>query len=67
MQWSRLIGAAERHLGEFKVGKDRDKESGLLHLAHLGCCVLFLITYQLCGMGEDDRFKGFLKEGEANW
>lgn len=62
MAWSRLIGAAERHLGEFKIGNDSDEESGLLHLAHLGCCVLFLLTYQLCRLGEDDRFTGFRAE-----
>lgn len=56
MDWSRLISAAERHLGAFKDGIDADEETGLMHLAHLGACVVFLICYQLCGLGRDDRF-----------
>jgi len=57
MEWSRMLGAAHRHLGAFSVGNDRDEESGILHLAHAGCCILFLLTYQLVGIGKDDRFK----------
>lgn len=64
MAWSRLIGAAERHLGKFKSGLDVDEESGLSHLAHAGCCIVFLLTYQLCGLGKDDRYKGLLVDGK---
>ena len=56
MDWSRLIGAAERHIGAFKSGEDMDPESNLSHLAHAGCCILFLITYQLFSLGRDDRY-----------
>jgi hypothetical protein len=55
-KWSRLIGAALRHLFAFMRGEDRDPESGLLHLAHLGCCVVFLLDHQLLNLGEDDRY-----------
>ena len=56
-EWSRLIGAAERHLGAWKDGADKDPESGLSHLAHAGCCILFLIAHEMKGLGTDDRFK----------
>lgn len=57
MQWSRLIGAALRHIFAWAMGQDKDPETGLSHLAHAGCCILFLIAYQRRGVGEDDRFK----------
>jgi hypothetical protein len=28
------------------------------HLAHAGCCLLFLMEYQRNGWGTDDRFRG---------
>lgn len=56
-EWSRLIDAMERHLGEFKDGRDKDEESGLYTLAHVGCCWLFLFSHQLYNLGIDDRHK----------
>lgn len=41
--YSRLAGAALRHLFARMRGEVNDPESGLPHLAHVGCCVLFLI------------------------
>ncbi len=58
MDWSRLLGAAFRHLGACNSGEDKDPETGLSHLAHLACCTLFLLEYQAKGIGEDDRYKG---------
>lgn len=55
MSWRRLIGAAMRHLYAFARGQDRDPETGLSHLAHCGCCVVFLLGYQLEKLGTDDR------------
>lgn len=55
MLWSRLYGACLRHLIAWYEGQDKDEETGLLHLAHAGCCILFLITYQLLGLGTDNR------------
>lgn len=58
MNWSRLIGAAGRHLNlEFQQGQDYDTETGLPTLAHAACCLLFLISYQKQGLGQDDRRK----------
>lgn len=56
--WSRLIGATFRHLFAFARGEDRDPETGLSHLAHAGCCILFLLEHVLGGLGTDDRYKG---------
>lgn len=57
MEQSRLIGAALRHLTAYNDGEDIDPESGLPHLAHLGCCVLFMLEQHLRGTGLDDRYK----------
>lgn len=57
MAWGRLIGAAMRHLQAFADGEDLDPESGLPHVDHLACCVMFLSEYQKRGLGTDDRFK----------
>ncbi len=57
MRWSRLAGAALRHLYAWLEREEQDPETGLSHLAHLGCCVLFLLTYEKLGLGTDDRWK----------
>ena len=64
-KWSRLIGAALRHLMAFMKGEDKDPESGLPHLAHLGCCVMFLLEHQLTKIGKDDRYKGELNDTDT--
>lgn len=56
-KWSRLIGAAMRHLFSFARGEDKDPETGLSHLAHLGCCVMFLLEHEQNKLGTDDRYK----------
>lgn len=60
--WSRLYGAAMRHLLAHMDGEDKDPETGLSHLAHLGCCVMFLLEHEKCGLGWDDRYKRPAKE-----
>lgn len=42
---SRYLDAAFRHLGAFVQEGDLDDESGLPHLAHAACCVLFLLSF----------------------
>ena len=58
MQWSRMYDAMLRHLTAWIEGENKDPESGLPHLAHCGCCLLFLATYEKMGWGVDDRWKG---------
>ena len=54
---SRLISAAYRHLGAVNKGVDLDEESGLPHVYHLACCVMFL-SWTLKHKPEmDDRWK----------
>lgn len=55
--WSRIYGAALRHLTAWAEGEDLDPESGLSHLDHAACCVMFLQTYVRTGTGTDDRYK----------
>lgn len=55
--FSRVYGAALRHLLAWNDGEDNDKESGLNHLAHAGCCILFLLTYLREHPELDDRYR----------
>ena len=63
ISYSRLVGAAMRHLLAWKDGEDKDSESNISHLAHLGCCVLFLLWMEKNRPDLDDRFK---KENKEN-
>lgn len=56
--WSRYFAALCRHLFAWWGGEDKDPETGFSHLAHAGCCLLFLMEYQRNGWGSDDRFTG---------
>lgn len=56
-QWSRILSAAFRHLVAYIGGEDKDPETGLSHLAHLGCCVMFLLEFEDTHSELDDRYK----------
>jgi hypothetical protein len=56
--WSRVLGAALRHISAFNDGVDKDPETGLSHLAHAGCCIMFLLEYEATHTDLDDRYKG---------
>lgn len=55
MSWSKVVASLKRHLTAFENGEDFDKESGLLHLSHLGCNVAFLLEYYKIFPQGDDR------------
>jgi hypothetical protein len=55
--WNRYYGALQRHLNAWWGGENKDKETGYSHLAHAGCCLMFLITYEIRGIGKDNRPK----------
>ncbi len=55
MGWLRLADAALRHLMAWSWGEDKDPESGLSHLAHAGCCIMFALAYEQLKLGTDDR------------
>jgi hypothetical protein len=58
MAYGRLYGAALRHLTSWWEGEEADHETGLSHLAHACCCVLFLLAFELRGIGTDNRPPG---------
>lgn len=55
MMWSRPFSACIRHLTAWWEHDPGDPETGFSHLWHAGCCILFLITYELRHIGTDDR------------
>lgn len=67
MRWGRVFGALMRHMWAWWGGLsptsknflfgELDDESKMSHLWHAGCCLIFLITYEERGVGEDDRNK----------
>jgi hypothetical protein len=57
LSYSRLLGASLRHLLAFMRGEDKDPESGLSHIAHAGCCILFLLWHEKYKKELDDRCK----------
>lgn len=66
IEWSRVISASMRHLTAFNDGQDKDFETGLSHIAHLGCNVMFLLTYEKEHKELDDRYKNDQETKEAN-
>lgn len=57
MAWSRCYASALRHLFAWWRGEDRDPQTGLSHLAHCACNILFLLEYEEKKRGTDDRPK----------
>lgn len=57
-RWTRPIGAALRQIAAFMWGEDKDKDSGLSHLAHAMCCLMFVLEHQMLSMGVDGRWTG---------
>lgn len=55
--YSRLIGAALRHVTSFNDGEDLDPESKLSHIDHALCTLMFLREQIAKGTGTDDRYK----------
>lgn len=63
LEWRRCLGAARRHLNAFARGEELDPESGLPHIDHAACEIMFLSEFQKAGSGQDDRFKEWAKQG----
>jgi hypothetical protein len=53
IKYSRVYAALRRHLLAWMMGEEIDEEWGLPHLAHAYCCLTFLLTYELRGMGDE--------------
>lgn len=39
----RYMAAAYRHMAAVSMGEELDADTGLPHLAHAGCCILFML------------------------
>lgn len=57
ISFSRLLAAILRHTFAILSGEDTDAESGLPHIHHLGCSVMFLSWMMKHKPDLDDRFK----------
>jgi hypothetical protein len=54
--YSRVFAALQRHLWAFWRGEDLDEETGMPHLWHASCCLMFLTHYEGTNLrGFDDR------------
>ena len=58
-RYTRVLNSLFRHLFAWSRGEDLDPESGLSHLAHAGCNIIFLLYYSRykARYNNDDRFK----------
>lgn len=66
INYDRVYEAALRHLTSWWMREDRDPETGLNHLAHAMCCIMFLLHYSIfsCYRKHDNRPKILLLEEE---
>lgn len=55
MDWNRCLASLLRHTWAWWRGEDIDPESGLRHVAHMGCNALFIVTYVIRKVGKDNR------------
>lgn len=62
ISFSRLLGAAFRHLYAILRGEDNDPETGLSHWLHLSCCCMFAYEMTLTRPDLDDRYKVEVKQ-----
>lgn len=56
IDYSKLLDASLRHIFAFVDGEDLDPESGLLHLAHAACNLLFMMRMTKDHPELDDRY-----------
>lgn len=64
ISYKRVYGALLRHLTSWYSGEENDAETGESHLAHAGCCLLFLLEYTHTKTEFDDRYKENNKENK---
>lgn len=55
---TRLLGACLRHVMAYLGGEDTDPETGLLHLDHASCCLMFASELHRTRPDTDDRYRG---------
>lgn len=64
MKWSKVTASLKRHTLAFERGEDFDKETGLLHTAHIMCNAAFLTEYYKIYPQGDDRPHLYLKRAK---
>lgn len=64
MKWSKVLASMKRHILTFERGEDYDKETGLLHTAHIMCNSAFLTEYYRIYPQGDDRPHEYLKRAK---
>lgn len=47
LEYSRVLNSLLRHIHAFMRGEDLDPETGISHMAHAGCNIYMLLTYEL--------------------
>lgn len=57
LAWMRISGAIMRHLFAFMNGEDLDPETGLPHIDHAACEIMFLQELYRTRKDLDDRYK----------
>ena len=55
MNWGRPFAALMRHMWAWWRGESADPETGMSHLWHAACCIMFLVAYEERKIGRDDR------------
>lgn len=55
MSWSRPFAALMRHMWAWWRGEAADPETGMSHLHHACCCLMFLVAFESRHAGQDDR------------
>lgn len=64
MKWSNVLASLKRHTLAFEKGEDFDKETGLLHTAHIQCNAAFLTEYYNTYPQGDDRPHKYLNRAK---
>ena len=64
MKWSKVTASLKRHTAAFERGEDFDKETGLLHTAHIMCNAAFLTEYYKIYPQGDDRPHEYLNRSK---
>ena len=55
MSWGRVFAALMRHMWAWWRRDASDPETGMSHLWHAACCLMFLVAYEQRRNGTDDR------------
>lgn len=53
--YTRVLGAALRHIFAYLSGESKDPETGLSHIAHAMCCCMFVLHYEKYRKEFDNR------------